>query len=126
MRPLLLDEGLPRAIAAALATLGLEAHAVGDPGAPPKQSSDEVNCQWCRGQSAVLVTNDRGRKDRTILDLLARMEVDAIFVHNDLRSAATHTLAKAILNSEGKIDQLSSSRTRIRHRLRPGGGLDKR
>ena len=126
MRPLLLDEGLPPAVAAALATLGIGAHAVGDPGAPPKQSSDEVNCQWCRSQNAVLVTNDRGRKDRTILDVLARLEVDAVFVHNDLRLAAIHSLARAILNSEGKIDQLSSSGTRIRHRLRPGGGLDKR
>ena len=125
MRPLLLDEGLPAAVAEAFATLGLDALAVGHPGAPPTGSADATNCAWCRDRSAVLVTNDRGKSDRTIFDHLAQYHVHAIFVHNDLRFAEEHVLARALLVAESKIDHLGEKHL-LRHRLRPGGGLEKR
>jgi predicted nuclease of predicted toxin-antitoxin system len=126
LEPLLFDEGLSQAVAQALATLGLNAHAIGQPGAPPRQSTDEDNCKWCKENGAVLVTNDRGKKDRLILDLLAQHHIHAIFVHNDLRSGPPHRLASAILRAESLIDGLATGRTPIRHRLRPNGGLMKR
>ncbi len=127
MRPLLLDVGLPHQVAQALSTIGWPADAVGQPGAPASNSSDAGNCQWCKQNgNAVLVTNDRGKKDKTIFDHLAQHQVDAIFVHNDLRFAPTRKLAKALLNCEGKLDQLTAGKGSIRHRLRPGGGLEKR
>jgi peptidoglycan/xylan/chitin deacetylase (PgdA/CDA1 family) len=126
LKPLLFDEGLSPAVAQALATLRLSAHAIGQPGAPPKQSTDEANCKWCKENAAVLVTNDRGKKDRVILDLLAQHHIHAIFIHNDLRSGPPHRLARAILQAEARIDELAGGRVPIRHRLRPNGGLAKR
>lgn len=125
MLPLLLDEGLPACVAEALATLGLDAHAVGHPGAPPRGSSDADNCAWCGTRSAVLVTNDRGKSDKTIFDHLAQHQVHAIFVHNDLRFADEHVLARALLAAEARIDLIAAKRL-LRHRLRTGGGLEKR
>jgi predicted nuclease of predicted toxin-antitoxin system len=123
--PLLLDEGLPATVAHALSTLNLTAHAVGDAEAPVRQSSDEVNCAWCAEKNAVLVTNDRGKKDRTILDHLAQKHVHAIFVHNDLRDGPEHLLAKALLIAEPKMEAWAAKHI-LRHRLQPGGGLKKR
>jgi predicted nuclease of predicted toxin-antitoxin system len=123
--PLLLDEGLPPAVAHALYTLGLVVWAVGDPGAPVRKSSDEVNCAWCAENNAVLVTNDRGKKDRTIFDHLAQQHVHAIFVHKDLRDGPEHLLAKALLIAEPKME-LWAAKHLLRHRLQPGGGLKKR
>jgi hypothetical protein len=113
-------------VAAAFRVLGLTAHAVGDPGAPERQSTDKANCEWCRANQAILITNDRGKKDKTILDHLAELEVDAIFVYNDLRFAPDHQLARAVLSSEKQMDEIASGRSRLRHRLRAGGGLAKR
>jgi hypothetical protein len=84
--PLLFDEGLPPAVAEALRCLDLAAWAIGEDGAPGRSTSDEINCQWCESEGAVLVTNDRGKKDRTIFDSIAQHHVHAIFVHNDLRT----------------------------------------
>jgi predicted nuclease of predicted toxin-antitoxin system len=125
LRPLLLDEGLPATVAEALATLGLDTLAVGHPGAPPRGSSDATNCAWCRERSAVLVTNDRGKSDKTIFDHLAQFHVHAIFVHNDLRFADDHVLARALLTAESKIDHIAAKQL-LRHRLRIGGGIEKR
>jgi len=122
---LLLDEGLPPNVARALSTLGLAAHAVGDAEAPPRQSSDEVNCAWCSEHSAVLVTNDRGKKDKTIFDHLAQHHVHALFVHKDLRDGPEHLLAKALLMAEPHMEQWAAKHL-LRHRLQPGGGIKKR
>ena len=54
------------------------------------------------------------------------MRVHAIFVHPDLRSGPPHRLARAILNAEGKIDEVAGGSKLIRHRLRVSGGLEKR
>lgn len=126
MQPLLIDEGLPAFVATALAALGLTANAVGHPGAPPKGSGDDANCEWCKQNSdAVLVTNDRGKTDNVILDLLAQHRVHAIFVYNDLRNAPAHHLARALLRSENQMDDLVARDKLIRRGLRPGGGLTK-
>ena len=127
MPPLLFDEGLPRIVAQALTLVGWEVHAVGDAGAPPRGSPDDVNCQWCAARSAVLVTYDRGMKDRTILDSISQHHAHAVFVGNDLRSGPTRALLRALLNSEAAMDaEAAKSHGLLRHRLRPRGGLDKR
>ena len=123
--PLLFDEGLPPDVAEALSTLGWMARAVGHPGAPQRQSADETNCEWCRSNGAVLVTTDRGRRDRTIFDHLSQLGVHAIFVHNDLRLAAPHVLARAVRVAESQMDHIARSHV-LRHRLRRGGGLERR
>jgi predicted nuclease of predicted toxin-antitoxin system len=122
---LLLDEGLPPQVAKALAMLGLPAKAVGDAEAPPRSSTDDVNCAWCRQHDAVLVTNDRGKKDRAIHELLAQRRVHAIFVHNDLRDGPEHRLALALLRAEANMDQ-KAAKGLLHHRLRVSGGLEKR
>jgi hypothetical protein len=126
VQPLLFDRGLPPAVADALVALGLTAHAVGRGGAPPENSPDEENCKWCMAHGAVLVTNDRGKKDRIILKALAEHRVSAIFVYNDLRSGPAHELAKAVLAAEKRMDELVGSGKLIHHRLRPSGGLENR
>lgn len=126
MLPILLDAGLPPAVAAAFRLLGLDARAVGDSDAPAQDSEDDINCAWCAQHGAVLITNDRGKKDRTILDTLAQHRVHAVFVYADLRSAPAHELARALLHAQAKMDAIAAGKKMIRHRLRPGGGLDKR
>ena len=95
MLPLLLDEGLPPQVATAFSELGLRAKAVGQPEAPPRGSGDEINCAWCNTEGAVLVTNDRGKADKEIHNLLAQHRVHAIFVTNELRDGPEHLLALA-------------------------------
>lgn len=128
MVPLLIDEGLPGGqVAAALRRLDLDAHAVGDKGAPPRKSSDDINVEWCARRNAVLVTQDRGKKDRVILRLLDQHHVHAIFVYGDLRVAPPHELARALLSAERAIDDLATrKRGLVRHRLRSSGGLTRR
>jgi predicted nuclease of predicted toxin-antitoxin system len=124
--PILVDAGLPHAIAGAFRLLGLDATALGDPGAPAQNAGDDEIVAWCEARGAVLVTADRGRKDPTMLDALAQCRVHAIFVHDDLRAGPTHALARALLQAESRIEAIANSRKLIRHRLRIGGGLDKR
>ena len=126
MQPLLFDQGVYPQVAHALHTLEVDAYAVGDPGAPIQGSSDETNIKWCKERGAVLVTNDRGKKDKTILDLLTSYRVHALFVHNDLRADDPHKLAYALLRAEGKIDHWVGGKHLLRHRLRPNGGIEKR
>lgn len=125
MQPLLFDQGLPR-VAPALSSLRLDANEVGAPGAPPSGGPDEDNCRWCKEHGAVLITHDRGRKDKAILVALAVHRVHAIFVHNDLRAAPPHCLARALLVAEPKMDVLVSGSHLMGHRLRFKGGLEKR
>jgi predicted nuclease of predicted toxin-antitoxin system len=123
---LLIDEGLPASVARALSALGLPVHAIGGEGAPPRGRVDEANCEWCARHDAVLVTNDRGRKDPAILAALSRHHVSALFVHNDLRSAPEHHLALALLRAEAAIDDLAGRREPLRGRLLPNGKVDRR
>jgi predicted nuclease of predicted toxin-antitoxin system len=124
MLPLLIDEGLPASIAEALRTVEVDALAIGDVGAPTKGSTDETNVPWCAAQGRLLVTNDRGKKDRVILDLLNQHHVHALFVYNDLRSAAPHHLLRALLRAEDALDQAAGLRGLIAGRLRPTGRIE--
>jgi hypothetical protein len=45
------------------------------------------------GRGVVLVTNDRGKKDRTMLDAIAQHHVHALFVYPDLHATPAHELA---------------------------------
>jgi hypothetical protein len=127
MLPLLIDEGLPGSVAAAMRALGLEAWAIGDDNAPLAGSADLVNIEWCARRGAVLVTNDLGRKDKTILDLLASRHVHALFVYGDLRASDPHHLARALLCAETELDRLAGlAHGVIRHRIKPTGRLEKR
>jgi predicted nuclease of predicted toxin-antitoxin system len=122
MLPLLFDEGLSSHVATAFSALSLQAKAVGQPEAPPRGSEDDTNCAWCSSNKAVLVTNDRGKKDKSIHNLLAQHHVHAIFVHNDLRDGPEHLLAKALLNAESDMEAKSTKHL-LHHRLRVKGGL---
>jgi hypothetical protein len=127
VKPLLLDEGLYPVVADALRCVGLDARAVGHLGAPGKQSVDEANCRWCAERDAVLVTNDRGKKDKTIFKALDRHGVHVIFVHDDLRSRPPQHLLLALLKAEAAIDDLCGRRRQLlRRRLTPTGRLEKR
>jgi hypothetical protein len=86
---------------------------MGDGEAPPIQSSDEDNIRWCAEKAAVLVTNDRGKKDRTIGNHLASHHDHVIFDHDDLRSGDPHLVLLAVLLAENDIDL---------HVNRPRGG----
>jgi predicted nuclease of predicted toxin-antitoxin system len=125
MRPLLFDEGLPAQVAEAFSALNLQAKAVGQPEAPPRGSDDDTNCAWCRSHDSILVTNDRGKTDKSIHDLLAQHHVHAIFVHNDLRNGPEHHLARALLVAEADIE-VKAAKHLLHHRLRVKGGLEKR
>jgi hypothetical protein len=81
-----------------------------------------VNCEWCSENDAVLITHDRGKKDREILEVLDRHKVGVILILKDLRTKPAHHLARALLIAEGKMDQ-EASHKRLRHYLRSGGGL---
>lgn len=124
MLPLLFDEGLSPHVATAFSILRLEAKAVGQPEAPQRGSADDINCAWCSSNSAVLVTNDRGKRDKAIHSLLAQHQVHAIFIHNDLRNGPEHLLAKALLNAESDMETKAAKHL-LHHRLRIGGGLTK-
>jgi hypothetical protein len=127
VQPLLLDEGLYPQVAAALTLVEWTAHAVGGDDAPPRESGDDINVAWCRDTgNAVLVTNDRGRRDRQIHNLLAQARVHAIFVNNVLRNGDPHRLLYAILKSEAKMDEVIGHGGLLHHHLRVGGGLDPR
>ena len=128
MRPLLIDEGLPSSVARALRELELPVWAVGevDEGAPPRESDDEENCQWCANRGAVMITNDRGRENPIILRALQAHRVPAVFVYKDLRTAPPHRLASALLRAEAAIDDFAGSRSPEPRRLYPNGRLKRR
>ena len=124
MLPLLIDEGLPASdVATALRDVRLSAAAVGE--VTPRQSDDQTNVAWCAQNGAVLVTNDRGRKERVILRLLAQHQVHALFVYNDLRAAPPHKLLYALLAAEVRMDE-QAGRGLLHHKLKPTGRLERR
>jgi predicted nuclease of predicted toxin-antitoxin system len=125
--PILLDQGLPWRVAASLRELGIDALAVGDPGAPPEGSDDETNIRFCKDEGRVLVTNDRGRKDKQILVHLQANRVHAVFVYKDLREAEPYALARALLDAaEAMADRVGRSRGLLSDRLKPTGRLEPR
>jgi hypothetical protein len=128
LKPTLFDEGLPgRAVVESFTAIDLTANAVGLPGAPPRNSTDEDNCVWCKqNDDAILVTNDRGKRDKEIFKLLAQYRVQALFVHNDLRDGPVHKLVRALLVAETNIDAVIDGGKLLNHRLRVGGGIEKR
>lgn len=126
MQSLLLDEGAFSSLAAPMRSLGLDVWTPGDRDAPPRQSSDDTNCEWCARRGAVLVTTDRGRKDPTIHTAIARHGVGTIFMHRDLRVAPPHRVLFALLRAEEAMDDLASRRKRMSHRLTPAGRLGPR
>jgi hypothetical protein len=126
MLPLLIDEGLPARVAEALRAVEVDALAIGDVGAPAKESPDETNVAWCAKEHRVLVTNDRGKKDRVILGLLNQHHVHALFVYKDLRAAPPHHLLRALLCAESALDQAAGNRGLISARLKPTGKIDLR
>jgi predicted nuclease of predicted toxin-antitoxin system len=56
----LLDENLPPRAAELLRAFGFDFVAVGEPGLPPKASSDADIARWCGANGVVWVTLDRG------------------------------------------------------------------
>jgi hypothetical protein len=124
---ILLDQGLPWQVAEALRALDLPANAIGDGIAPPEGSSDETNIQWCAQNDVVLITNDLGSKDKTIYRHLTTHHVHAVFIFKDLRAAEPYELARALLNSAQRLGEMTATgKGLVHHRLRRGGGLEKR
>jgi Domain of unknown function (DUF5615) len=126
---LLFDEGLPgEKLATAFRALEIDAWSVGDEdrGAPPKGSSDEVNCEWCAEHKAVLITNDWGRKDKAIHQALRAHGVSAVFVNNALRKAPLADLACVLLKAREGMDDLANRKVRMSRRLRRNGKLENR
>lgn len=81
MARFLFDENLPPAVGRGLRQIGFDVYVIGDPPAPDRGSPDSTNVAWCEAESAVLVTTDRGRKDKEILRLLqTRTSLSVIFV----------------------------------------------
>jgi hypothetical protein len=74
----------------------------------------------------LLVTNDRGKKDRVILGLLNQHHVHALFVYDDLRAAPPHHLLRALLSAEAALDQAAGHRGLIAARLKPTGRIESR
>jgi hypothetical protein len=126
MLPLLIDEGLPASVAGALRVVEVDALAIGDIGAPSRGSPDDTNIPRCADQNRLLVTNDRGNKDRVILGLLNQHHVHALFVYDDLRAAPPHHLLRALLIAEAALDQAVGQRRRIAARLKPTGRVEAR
>jgi hypothetical protein len=126
LQPLLFDEGLPggNAVPRALSALGWTATAVGDPGAPPRGLGDEVNIEWCRGNHSILVTHDRGKKEREIITVLDQCHVGAIIILTPMRKQPPMGMARALLCAEGQIDAITLGRRTLRHHLRASGKLD--
>jgi hypothetical protein len=52
--------------------------------------------------------------------------VQAIFIHNDLRSMPPHNLLRALLIAEPTLDQYRSGRALLRHRLKLSGRIEKK
>ncbi|MCW2989378.1 MAG: hypothetical protein JWM24_2316 [Solirubrobacterales bacterium] len=94
--------------------------------APPNGSSDDENCQWCADNGAILVTHDRGKKDKEIIKVLDQHAVGVILVLQDLRSKPAYCLVRALLNAEGKMDQVAEGKKRMRHTLKASGRLTPR
>ena len=80
MSGFLLDENLPSRFAEGFTLLGLDVAAVGRPGAPPKGSLDRAVVDWCVNNEAVLVTKDRGRKNREMIELIRTTRVSVVMV----------------------------------------------
>jgi predicted nuclease of predicted toxin-antitoxin system len=80
----LFDENLPAPVAKFLGDLEYDITAIGELGAPPVQSDDFTNVEWCVTNQAVLVTTDHGRKNRAILDALAEHQADVLFLYNGI------------------------------------------
>jgi predicted nuclease of predicted toxin-antitoxin system len=126
MQALLPDEGLPRSVAEALRAVDIDAYAIGDVNAPSRSSTDEENIRWCSETGRVLVTNDRGRRDRVILSLLNQHHVHALFVYNELRAAPPRDLLRALLCAESALDARAQQRGLIADRLKRSGRLERR
>jgi predicted nuclease of predicted toxin-antitoxin system len=81
----LFDENLSRRVANVLAEVGAYTiTAVGDDGAPHLGSTDQAVVAWCASNQHVLVTSDRGRRDRAILTILAASRTHGLFVWNGI------------------------------------------
>jgi predicted nuclease of predicted toxin-antitoxin system len=76
----LLDENLPPAFAQGFRLLGLDVLSVGDAGAPPRGSTDQAIVDWCIQNDRVLVTRDRGRKNREMINLLRQTNVSVVLL----------------------------------------------
>lgn len=125
MNKLLLDKGVYTQVAQAFRILGLDAVAVGEPESGLADNEpDEVNVKWCKENNAVLVTNDRGKKDKAIRNALVQEHVHAIFILSDLRTSGAHALARALLRCEENLEAQTARRSGlVAHRLTPNGGL---
>lgn len=118
----LLDENLSAPVGRALQLVGYAFDAVGDSPAPPKRSTDETIAQWCLEHDAVLVTSDRGKKNREIIAALATHAVAVVFVP----SGWTPREQLAFFVTRGdQLNAMLASRTSLRIRVLRRGRLER-
>jgi hypothetical protein len=76
----LLDENLPKRFAEGFTLLALEVKAIGQADTPTTGSSDAAVVQWCLDNDYVLVTKDRGRKNREMIELIRTTRVSVVMI----------------------------------------------
>jgi predicted nuclease of predicted toxin-antitoxin system len=116
----LLDENLPPSAARGLTLCTYEVDAVGDAGAPPKGSSDEDVVDWAVQNSAVLITIDRGRKNREMLRLIRTRNVRVVLAP---RGTSARDLVRLFARHHDTIEQDAERNRACRYRLGKQGGL---
>lgn len=122
MTAFLFDENLPPAVGRGLRQIGFDVRVIGDPPAPARGSPDATNVEWCEANGAVLVTTDRGRKDKEILRLLrARTAVSVVFIPIGMNAIEISA------NFHKRVEQIESAlaRGRVRMAVTRQGGFRK-
>lgn len=80
----------------------------------------------CHEEGLILVTSDRGRKSREILDLLKQVQVDVVYIPNGLSKSDLTKLVMKIWPSLEKKVTRRGARTKggtIRYRCNATGHL---
>lgn len=117
-----MDENLPAQVAQGLTLCTYRVHAVGDPGAPPRESTDEQVVQWCIDRRAVLITLDRGRKNPEMLALIRARNVRVILAP---RGTAARDVVRLFANRHDRIEDDARRGRACRYRLGSGGRLSR-
>jgi predicted nuclease of predicted toxin-antitoxin system len=122
----LLDENLWPDVGRGLKLCGYDLHVIGDPPSPDRGARDQENVEWCVARGAMLITGDRGRKNREMLDLLAREPVHVMLTHGGLTQRAF--MRAFVRHCDGIEEAIERCLARgggvVRRRLKREGGLE--
>jgi uncharacterized protein with PIN domain len=122
----LFDENLWPDVSRGLRLCGYDTYVIGDAPAPNRGSTDGDNVAWCVARGAMLVTADRGRRNREMLDLLSRHPVHVLLVHTGVTQRAfMRAFVRHCDGLEDAIDRRNLQGRVVRHRLRREGGIER-